>query len=160
MPIEADDLLKEIRAAFPQVQMPTKRDLRFHPEDCFQCEHLSEYLDESRGKPVDGAIIRYMHQEMSCLSAKGWLWALPHYLPFCLTPEAEYNRMETEFLIYNLGPGDKYADDTKVRLSALAAPQVRCLVHFLEWLSVNPKWKDYCPEDLSRALQFVRGLSV
>jgi hypothetical protein len=40
-----------------------------------------------------------MHQEMTCLSARGWSWALPHYLPFCLTPEAEYNRMETEFLI-------------------------------------------------------------
>lgn len=73
MPIEADNLLKEIRAAFPQVPMPAKRDLRFHPEGCFQCEHLSEYLALTRGKPVEGAIIRYMHQEMSCLSAKGWL---------------------------------------------------------------------------------------
>lgn len=139
--------------------MPSKRDLRFHIDGCYQCEYLSEYLDESRGKPIDGSIIRFMHQEISCLSAKGWLWALPHYLPFCLTPEAEYNRMETEFLIYNFAPDDEYKSDTKARLSGLAAPQVRCLVHFLEWLSENPQWKDYCPEDLSRALQLVRELS-
>jgi DNA invertase Pin-like site-specific DNA recombinase len=62
--MEADDLLKEIRTAFPQVAMPSKSDLRFHPEGCHQCEYLSEYLDENRGKPVDGTIIRYMHQEM------------------------------------------------------------------------------------------------
>lgn len=83
--------------------MPEQRNLRFHPDGCAQCQYLSEYLDEHRGHIVDGAMVRYLHQEMPCLSAVGWAWALPHYLRYCLTPEAEYNKMETEFLIYNFG---------------------------------------------------------
>jgi hypothetical protein len=158
--MDTAELLAEIRVAFPVVGMPTRRELRFHPDDCAQCEYLSGYLDERRGQRVDGAIIRYMHQEMSCLSAKGWAWALPHYLPFCFTPEAEYNQMETEFLIYSLGPSDEYKNDTKVRLSALTPEQVRCLVHFLEWLNVHPRWSEYCPDDISRALAFVRELGA
>jgi hypothetical protein len=51
--MEADDLLKEIRTAFPQVSMPSKADLRFHPEGCHQCEYLSAYLDENRSKPAE-----------------------------------------------------------------------------------------------------------
>src|SRR5882724_12683182 len=114
--MDTNELLAEIRLAYPLLEMPSKHDLRFHPDGCVQCDYLSEYLDEHRGGPIDGPVIRHMHQEMTCLSAKGWSWALPHYLPFCLTPEAEYNQMETEYLIYNLGPGDKYTDDTKARL--------------------------------------------
>jgi hypothetical protein len=73
------DLLTEIRAAFPMVAMPAEKDLRFHSDGCVQCRYLSEYLNERRGHIVDGPVIRYMHQEKSCLSAKGWAWALPHY---------------------------------------------------------------------------------
>jgi hypothetical protein len=92
--METSKVLGEIRAAFPELPMPAERELRFHSDGCDQCAYLSEYLHENRNKPVDGPIIRYMHQEMSCLSAKGWAWALPHYLPFCLTPEAEYRTFQ------------------------------------------------------------------
>lgn len=95
-----------------------------------------DYLDERRGHIVDGPVIRYMHQEMSCLSAKGWAWALPHYLPYCLTPEAEYNEMETEFLIYNFGCSDKYKDNMRTQLSCLTMRQLQCLILFNDdvWL--------------------------
>jgi hypothetical protein len=86
--MNASDLLTEVRAVFPLVEMPAQRDLRVHSDGCAQCGYLSEYLDERRGHIVDGPVIRYMHQEMSCLSARGWAWALPHYLPYCLTPAA------------------------------------------------------------------------
>src|SRR5438552_11320798 len=156
--MNAGDLLTEIRAAFPVVTMPAERDLRFHPDGCFQCDFLSEYLDAHRALTVDGPVIRYMHQEMSCLSAEGWAWALPHYLPYCLTPEAEYNRMETEFLIYNLGCADQYKGNMKSQLSGLTERQIRCLISFVEFLSEHPVWSEYCPDDIARALLFVRGL--
>jgi hypothetical protein len=158
--METNELLAEIRRAYPVVEMPKKRGLRFHAEGCVQCQYLSDYLDEHRGQPIDGEIIRYMHQEMSCLSAAGWAWALPHYLPFCLTPEAEYNQMETEFLIYGLGPRDEHKTEAKERLSALSDPQIDCLKSFLGWLSVHPKWSEYCPEDISRAERFLDELST
>src|SRR4051812_1322877 len=152
------DLLTEIRAAFPLVAMPAQRDLRFHSDGCVQCRYLSEYLDERRGHIVDGPVIRYMHQEMSCLSAKGWAWALPHYLPFCLTPEAEYNKMETEFLVYNLGPDKKFQNDRQRQLALLSSAQLRCLVHFLEWLQTHPQWSEYFPSDIRKAIEFLHAI--
>jgi len=155
MEMDSRTLIAEIHAAFPKVDMPSKVDLRFHHDGCYQCNYLSEYLDQRRDQNVDGAVIRYMHQEMSCLSAKGWAWALPHYLPFCLTAEAEHNQLETEFLIYNLGPREEFKEDQRARLSALNQSQIRCLALFLEWLRLHPKWSEYCPADIARAARFL-----
>jgi hypothetical protein len=158
--ILADELLAEIRTAFPLVEMPSRRDLRFHPDDCLQCDLISQYLDEHRNGTIDGAVIRYMCIEMTCLSAMGWSWALPHYLPHCLTAEAEYNQSEIEYLVYNLGTSDEYKSDTKERLSGLSKQQIMCLKHFLSWLSRHPKWRDYFPEDIARAMQMMNELAV
>jgi hypothetical protein len=95
---------------------------------------------------------------MSCLSAKGWAWALPYYLPFCLTPEAEYNQMETEFLIYNLVPKKEFEADTHAHLSALSRQQVECLIHFIQWLKTHPKWSTYCPKEIDEALVFLHRI--
>ena len=81
--------------------------------------------------------------------------ALPHYLPYCLTPEAEYNKMETEFLIYNFGCADKYKDNMRTQLSCLTMRQLRCLILFIEYLSVQPRWSEYCPKEIARALEAV-----
>jgi len=94
------------------------------------------------------------------LSAKGWSWALPHYLSYCLTPEAEYNKMETEFLIYNFGCADKYKVNMTAQLSGLTDRQLRCLILFIEFLSVHPRWSEYCPEEIARALVFLRSLKM
>jgi uncharacterized protein DUF6714 len=151
-----DELLIEIRRVYPIREMPSKRDLRFHPDGCLQCEFISQYLDEHRGGTIDSAVIRYTNNEMTCLSAKGWSWVLPHYLPYCLTAEAEYNQTETEFLIYNLGPKEEFEKETRERLSDLSKPQITCLKHFLHWLSIHPHWSTYCPEDIARATQFLQ----
>jgi hypothetical protein len=156
--MDTEILIGEIRRVFPIVDLPTRTELRFHADECPQCEYLADHLDENRGKPVNGPMIRYMHQELSCLSAKGWAWMLPHYLPYCLTPEAEYNQMETEFLLYNLAPDEQFAPETRIRLSALSPLQLHCLVHFVEWMRGHPKWSEYCPSEISRALQFLGAI--
>lgn len=158
--MDTDELLTEIQLAFPVVEMPSKRDLRFHRDGCLQCDFISEYLDEHRSGIIDGAVIRHMCIEMTCLSAKGWDWALPHYLPYCLTPEAEYNQSETEYLIYNLGTSDEYKSHAKERLSGLSKQQIVCLKHFLSWLSRHPKWSDYFPEDIARAMQLLNEIDL
>lgn len=158
--MDTPDLLAEIHAAFPPVEMPSEAELRYHAEGCFQCDYLASELASLRGKPIDGAVIRHMHQEMSCLSAKGWAWALPHYLPFCLTPEAEYNRMETDFLVYSLGPEEQYRQETRERMSLLNARQVKCLISFVEWLREHPHWGEFFPEEIEEASRFLHALDV
>ncbi len=153
--MDMEALLAEIRVAFPPQEMPSSVDLRFHPEGCIDCDFLAEDLEAFRGKPIDGAAIRCLHQELSSLSARGWAWALPYYLPFCLTPEAQYNQMEIEFLIYSLGPDEQFKADTLKRLSLLSSLQVRCLIQFVQWLKVHPFWSEYFPEELDKALKFL-----
>ena len=150
-------LAAEIDLAFPIEEMPPGRELPFQTLDHFEAEHLVNDLEHFRGRPVDGAAIRLVHQEMSHLSAKGWRWILPHYLRFCLTAEAEYNRMETEFLIYSLGPDLPFQRDTLQRLSLLTAVQIECLVHFLEWCFADEYWRNYCPNQITKAVDFLRA---
>jgi hypothetical protein len=152
---DTDRLAEEIDSAFPIVEMPPGNELPIKTLDSFEATHLVQELEQFRGKAINGTAIRLVHQEMSHLSAKAWRWLLPHYLRFCLTPEAEHNRMETEFLIYNLGPDLPFQRDTLRRLSLLTAVQVECLVHFLEWCLKSEYWKEYCPDNIAKAIGFL-----
>jgi hypothetical protein len=158
--MKATTLINEIESEFPEVEMPEGLALSFHKDDFFECEYLRNDLEEYRGKEISGEVIRLLHQELSCLSADGWLWILRHYLKFCLTPEAEYNQMETEFLIYNLGPDEKFEEETLQRLSGLNQAQLNCIVHFLEWCAEHPFWKEYFPESIAKALSFVKSIKA
>jgi hypothetical protein len=158
--METNTLINEIESVFPEVEMPEGLALSFHKDDCFECEYLRNDLEEYRGKEISGEVIRLLHQELSCLSADGWRWILRHYLKFCLTPEAEYNQMETEFLIYNLGPDEKFEEETLQRLSGLNQAQLNCIVHFLEWCAEHPFWKDYFPENIAKALSFIQSIKA
>jgi hypothetical protein len=158
--VTTESLLNEMKVAFPPTKMPSNQELRFHAKGCLQCEFLANDLDDFRGKTIDGAAIRHIHQEMSCLSAKGWAWVLPHYLPYCLTSEAEYNQMETEFLLYNLSPAKKFEADTRKRLSLLSQEQIKCLIHFVEWLQEHPHWSTYCPEEIKSAQEFLHAIDA
>jgi hypothetical protein len=158
-PFDSDVLAREIREVFPVLRMPPELDLRFHRDGCPHCQYLSEYLDRRRDQPVELEMFRYMHQELGCLSAQGWAWMLPHFLPHCLTPGALYTQMETEFLLYNLAPTGEYEEETRARLSALDAGQLRCLLHFVQWMQAHPVWSEYCPTEIARALAFVGELS-
>jgi uncharacterized protein DUF6714 len=156
--MDTEVLLSEIRAVFPSLPMPRAEELRFHPTNCAQCQYLSKDLEAYRGRVVDGNLLRYLHQELSCLSAKGWLWVLPNYLTYGLTPEAEYNQMETEFLIYNLAPGEQFEAETRERLSLLNPRQLACVLHFLEWLGDHPVWSERFPKELRAAKEFIGEL--
>ncbi|MFZ6874081.1 DUF6714 family protein [Undibacterium sp. Di27W] len=151
-------LLDEIASSFPIVPMPAKTALSIHLDDCAQCGYLRNYLEKQRDKKITADVIRYLHNELSCLSTAGLKWILPHYLKFCLTPEAEYSKLETEFMIYHLGPKLKFQQETKAQLAGFNPKQMSCLVHFLEWCEIHPRWSEYCPEDIERALSFMRGL--
>jgi hypothetical protein len=154
------ELTSDIEAAFPDVPMPPKADLSFHREGCSLCEFLGDDLDDYRGKEVTTDLIRYLHHELSCLSTAGLKWILPHYLKYCLTPEAEYNQMETEFMIYHLGPAAEFQEETLQQLAGFSQEQIECLARFLEWCSSHPKWSEYCGEDVDRALGFVRTVNA
>jgi hypothetical protein len=153
--MDINKLTKEIEATFPLVEMPSRIELSIHKENCPECDDLVDDIDQYRDKEITGDAIRLIHQELSLLSAKAWQWILPHYLRFCLTSEAEYNRMETEFLIYNLSPSDRYHEDTLQRLSLLNKDQLNCLIHFLEWCEEQQYWKSCCADDIWRAKSFL-----
>lgn len=151
-------LLKEIKLVFPLVEMPIESEILHANNDCFQNEGLIQDIEEYRGQEISGEVIRLLHQEMSYLSAKAWRWVLPHYLMFCLTPEAEYNLMETEFLIYALSPSLEFQSDVKDRISLLNPAQINCLIHFFEWCQDHDHWKIYCPDDLDRGKVFLSNV--
>lgn len=153
-----DFLLKEIEQAFPFIEMPSNDELLFHSDNCKECKYLRNDIEKYRDKKITGKFIRLVHQELALLSAKAWEWLLPYYLRFCLTPEAEQNQMEIEYLVYNLSPKEEYKKDTILRLSFLSDIQILCLIHFLEWLFDDEYWGDFFKEDISAALTFLRNI--
>jgi hypothetical protein len=153
---DTDSICKEIETAFPFVEMPVGAELPFNTPFTPEDRYLIEELEQFRDREISGKAIRFVHQEMSLLSAKAWQWLMPHYLRFCLTSEAAYNRMETEFLIYNLGPELKFQSGTLKRLSLFTARQAGCLIHFLQWCRNQEYWRDYCPENIDSAIAFLR----
>ncbi|WP_097459230.1 DUF6714 family protein [Mangrovitalea sediminis] len=156
--MNTEDLRKEIEATFPFVEKPQGLALSFHKDACFQCEYLRKDLQSFKGKELPPEGIREIHQEMSCLSAKGWRWVLPSYLRYSLAEDASYDKTETEFLIYNLSPGLKYQLETKQRLAALNEEQLLCLIHFLEWCQEHEHWGQYCAEEISAGIAFLSTL--
>lgn len=148
-------LAKEIDHFFPVIGMPSPENIPAHLDGCSTCAQLASDLNVYRDKPIDAALIREIHQEMSHLSANAWRWVLPHYLRFCLTPEAEYSCFETEFLIYNLVPATEFEVATKARLSLLSDDQVRVLRDFLTHLLSTDYWRNYSPAKLTRGVAFL-----
>ena len=151
------DLLFEINSLLPSVAMPCNSDLTFHKGNCLECEYLRKDLEEFRDSFNVEDVIRCLCNEISLLSAKTWRWILPHYLRFCLTPEAEYSRTETEFLVYSLAPEPEFLEDAIVRLSSLSQPQLHVLIHFLQWCLMSTYWEDYFEKDILLAIEFLNS---
>lgn len=156
--MKSADLLIEIASAFPPMEMPLKEELPFHARGCLECQWLQEELDWLRGKPINGDLIRLLHQELSCLSAKAWRWIAPHYIRYCLTTEADYNQMEIEFLVYALGPEERFQKDVVKRLSLLDSRQIRCFILFVEYLADHAFWSEYFPENIRKAAEFLGAI--
>ena len=156
-----EELSKEIEECFPFLEKPIDSELSFHSEGCHECYFLRTDLEEYAGKELPSDAIRHVHQALTCLSAKGYSWVLPSYLRFCLTDEATYNQMETEFLIYNLGPSEQFQPDTLNRLSRLNQKQINCILHFLEWCNSPEHWaREYCGDEVLSAITFIRKLNA
>ena len=79
-----DKFPKEIESFFPFVDKPKGIALSFHKKDCHQCKELREDLEDFKGQQLPPKTIRYIHQELSCLSAEGWCWVLPSNQINCL----------------------------------------------------------------------------
>lgn len=149
------ELSASVAEAFPFVEKPAGTDIQFHKDDCYECEYLREELGRY-GQTLDAKGIRTIHCEWSCLSAAGWVWALPSYLRFCVDKAAETCQDETEFLIYNLGQKEEFEAETLERLSKLSRSQLECLLSVIEWWNSSDYWIEYCGEDVQRADHFVR----
>jgi hypothetical protein len=151
-------LAEEVDLLFPLVDMPRADELMHHREGCPVCKDLAGDLEALRGRAIDGDAIRQLHQEMSHLSAKAWQWVLPYYLRYCLTPEAEYNSFETEFLVYGLSPLKEFEADTANRLALISSDQINVLRSFLMYLMTIEYWKSYCPTELQRGILFLEEI--
>lgn len=151
-------LLAEIATVFPPEDMPRAEDLTVHQDGCSACNCLRQDLEEVRGKLIAGAVIQLVHQDLACLSTKALQWILPHYLRYCLSDEGQQSRMETEFLVYNFSPTEKFRGKALQRFAFLGKGQIECLIHFLDWCSAHPHWREYFPEDLQRAQEFLAAL--
>lgn len=157
--MDIETLLTEVKKVFSPIKKPSGFAISFHKVGCAQCEYLRKDLEIYTDGLLPPEAIRYMHGEMSCLSAKGWRWVLPSYLHHCLTADSTTDGdQSTEFLICNLAPDLKYQKEAMQRLSLLNPEQVNCLIHFLEWCAQHAYWSTYCPEDINKGLAFMRTL--
>ncbi len=158
--MKTETIQSDVERLFTFVAKPKGTEISFHKDDCFKCKYLRKDLLPYKDQELPIEAIRCLHQEMSCLSASGWRWALPSYLGYCLTKEAEASGMETEFLIYNLGPAPEYQAEARDRLSALNQDQINCLLNFLFWCKEHEHWSTYCPEEIQRAIEFILTLKA
>lgn len=160
MDMKKGELSAEIDRVFPRVPMPDRARLFDGKADPKMSAEILDDIERMGRDGVDGAAIRAIHQELSLLSAEMWRWLLPQYLKYCLTEEAQYNRFETEYLIFNLGPELQFQSDAKKRLSLLTNEQLLCLVHFLEWCRQDEWWADANAVDIDRAISLLRVIQA
>lgn len=159
MSIDKEKCSSEIKMVFPLTKMPENSELTFHSNGCRECDELKYILEGFRGKEVTGEVIGALHQSLSLLSPKSYLWILPYYMSYCLSSEAEYNQMEAQFLIYNLRPSATFLDDTKCRLSLFNPDQIQCIREFLNWCRGRDAYKEYC-KDIDEAIIFLQNLKI
>lgn len=148
----------EIRALveqiFPFMPRPGLSELSFHGDDCAHCEVSRKFLSEYTGSELPTSAVRYLFDELSTLSPKGFEWVLPSYLRHVLD-EPDGLNSSTEYLIYNLGPNPECEEETALRLSRLNDKQIQCFIKLIEHWRQSPFWGEYCPEELAHAAQFL-----
>ena len=156
----AKELLEEIERVFPPVEKPSGLEISFHKVGCGHCTYLRKDMEKYTGSQLPEEAIRWIADEMSCLSAKGWRWVLPSYLKWCVGVDDTCDGRPTEFLIYNLAPKLEHRKGTTQRMSELNGEQIGCLLHFVEWCASHEYWSDYCSEEISLAHDYLRSIRV
>ncbi len=153
-------LIKEIESVFPFIKKPAGLEVSFHKVDCYDCLCLQREMEKYPNQELPKNALRWLHNEWSCLSAKGWAWVLPSFLRYCVISNETSDGSETEFLIYSLAPELKYEKDTINRLTELNKEQISCLIHFIEWFEAQEEWANYCPEEMLRAKRFLLNVNA
>lgn len=155
---ETARLLEEIDRAFPKIRKPEGTRVSVHETGCEWCRYLREDLESYTDGDLPDHIIRYLHGELSCLSNAGLQWVLRAYLRRCVTQDAYFDPIETEYLIYTLSPAEEFREETRGRFAGFSEAQLLCLSHFLDWCREHPHWSAYCPEEIATGTEFVASL--
>lgn len=142
-PVNADGIFQEIEREFPYVKCPQGLKLSFHEDECPHCYFLQHEM-EQYGDRIPRRGLRWLNDELSCLSSKGMLWVLSSLLRHCVASNDTYDGVETEFLIYHLSRDVKYQRDLIKQLSALSNTRTNCLAIFIECCCVQERWPVYC----------------
>ena len=158
--MQKDNLLQKIETFFPFLNIrPDPEKILFDNDDAVRLDGLvRDILDEVKGDNVTADNIRLIHQDLSNLSAEFWYWIMPHYLRYCLTPEAEYQQVEIQFLIYALSPAQEFEVDTSKKLVLFNNEQLFCLIDFLEFLLAQDYFNGSYMERITRGKQFLSGV--
>lgn len=135
--------------------MPDIAKLIAHDDKCPDCRDLLSDLSQVNSAAIDGATIRRLHQGLHHLSPTGWNWVLPHYLRYCVTPEAAHNRFETEYLIYAFSPSPEYEKDTYERMVEITNFQAQCLYDFFDWCLDDAEWRSIYYPDITAAQRYL-----
>ena len=152
-------VLDEVKQVFSFVDMPPQDEMVPSTPRTIESEEIREDMEAYRGKEITGEAIRTIQRYFPVLSAKATRWILPHFLRYCLTPDAESDRRrQVESLIYALSPEVEYVADAAERFTLLNAAQIACLVHFLEQCLKDPYWVDAYPERILEGILFLRRL--
>ena len=64
-------LLEEIDRVFPLVAKPGGDLIMFHQSGCYECEGVRNDLEQYSEPSLPDNAIRYLHNDMTCLSADG-----------------------------------------------------------------------------------------
>lgn len=129
-----EEIFALVEDVFPYLaQRPANALKEFTNDDLvmrFLSEGLQSYMDAKI--PVDG--VRYIHTELSNLSASGIAWVLPSLLRQAILSEQRFDTLH-EFLIYDLEFDENRIEDIKYRYSQLNKEQIECLACVLEYFS-------------------------
>lgn len=156
--MNVENIKEEILNTFEFIAKPKQGAFVAHRDNCSECQYLREAMDSYNEMELPPQALRYLHTELSCLSAVGFQWVFPSYLRYCVSDVAILYRedhLETEFLIYHLSPELKFQSDLIRKLSILESNQINCLISFIEWCQGCEWWAEYCPDNLSKAHDFL-----
>ena len=143
---------------FPFIPKPKRHEIPFHTQGCAQCRLTVETLDIYNDEQLPKAAIKQIFDQLCTLSAKATAWVYPSYLRVALQSTEPYDTIP-EFLIYNLSPADKHKANTQQRLAMLNKNQIECLIEIMIYWQNTEHWRDYCGDDLKKAVQFLKELT-
>ena len=152
-----ENIREEIGNAFNFVAKPAHGAFLVRRDNRYDCQHVKEALDSYNEMELPPQALRHLHSDLSCLSPKGFRWALPSYLRYCVSDPALLYRdelVETEFLIYHLSHELEYQAEVTQQLSVLNSQQIDCLISFVDWCKEGD-WGEYYSDHLTKAHDFL-----